>query len=86
MRTRRRSIATRLMALLFALVMALAAISSPVFAATFEDINNDDVWHPHAAENGGYCVISANAMMLRRAAMMNGDKGWASITCSALAS
>ena len=75
----------RLAALFVAVVMVLSLVPAPALAATFEDINFDDVWNPHTYEDGGFCVLSANAMLLRRTAMMNGDKTWANITYKKIA-
>ena len=82
---RTRLFARRLLALLICTLMVLSLLPAPAIAATFEDINYDDVWNPHTMDDGGYCVLSANAMMLRRAALMNGDPNWANITYKKLA-
>lgn len=49
-----------------------------VQAATFDDINQASVFLKQNTNNT--CTLAANAMMLRRTAMMRGDSDWANIT------
>lgn len=47
-------------------------------AATFEDINQPSVFVKQ--QSSDTCTLTSNVMMLRRTALLNGDKDWASIT------
>jgi hypothetical protein len=48
-------------------------------AATFDEVNQDSVFLKQAS-GSNTCTLVAAAMMVRRAAMMNGNTNWASIT------
>lgn len=53
--------------------------------ATFSDINQSSVWlKQQVTGSNGTCTLCAAAMMLRRAAMMNGDGNWKTITEAAV--
>ena len=67
----------RLMSIILA-VMLLAAMATTAGAATYEEINQDAVFVKQSQR--GTCTLASTAMMLRRAAMLNGDENWASIT------
>ena len=59
-------------------VLLLAAMATTASAATYEEINQDGVFLKQ--ERRGTCTLASTAMMLRRAAMLNGDENWAQIT------
>ncbi len=63
-------------------VLSLTCFSSQ--AATFEDINKSSVFLKQ--KSSGTCTLCSVTMMLRRAAMLAGDKNWADITESAVKS
>lgn len=67
----------RLMSIILA-VMLLAAMATTAGAATYEEINQDAVFVKQSQR--GTCTLASTAMMLRRAAMLNGDENWVSIT------
>ena len=67
----------RLMSIILA-VMLLAAMATTAGAATYEEINQDAVFVKQSQR--GTCTLASTAMMLRRAAMLNGDGNWAAIT------
>lgn len=67
----------RLMSIILA-VMLLAAMATTAGAATYEEINQDAVFVKQSQR--GTCTLASTAMMLRRAAMLNGDENWAAIT------
>ncbi len=67
----------RLLSIILA-VMLLAAMATTAGAATYEEINQDAVFVKQSQR--GTCTLASTAMMLRRAAMLNGDENWASIT------
>ncbi len=58
---------------------------SSAAAATFDDINQDDVFFKQEAGSSTCTLVSAT-MLIRRAAMMNGDDGWSDITEDAVRS
>lgn len=59
-------------------VLMLAVMVPSALAATYEEINQDQVFLKQ--EQRGTCTLAATAMMLRRAALLNGDENWAQIT------
>ena len=60
-------------------------LQSTSSGATFQDINSNSVWIKQAVTgSNGTCTLASATMMLRRAAMMNGDANWNSITESAV--
>ena len=59
-------------------VLMLAAMVPSAMAATLEEINQDEVFLKQ--QQRGTCTLASTAMMLRRAAMLNGDENWAQIT------
>lgn len=80
MKTSKRILSLLLTLLLIVSIVTMGKISSN--AATFEDINNPSVF---LKQNTDYtCTLSAAAMMMRRAALLNGDASWSSITETAL--
>lgn len=83
MLTRSFSLRRTLVAALFVL-LALAPFAgvSSARAATFDQINSDEVWLEEA--ESGTCTLTAATMMVRRAALLNGDLNWRSITLDAM--
>lgn len=65
-------------ALLCSAIIVTPALSLNVHAATFAQVNADDVFVNQQTEYT--CTLASNVMMLRRAAMMMGDPNWESIT------
>ena len=63
-------------------VLMLAAMVPSAMAATLEEINQDEVFLKQ--QQRGTCTLASTAMMLRRAAMLNGDENWAQITEASL--
>lgn len=59
-------------------VLMLAVMVPSALAATYEEINQDQVFLKQ--EQRGTCTLAATAMMLRRAALLNGEENWAQIT------
>ena len=59
-------------------VLMLAAMVPSAMAATLEEINQDEVFLKQ--QQRGTCTLASTAMMLRRAAMLNGDENWAQMT------
>lgn len=59
-------------------VLMLAVMVPSALAATYEEINQDQVFLKQ--EQRGTCTLASTAMMLRRAALLNGDENWAQIT------
>lgn len=51
--------------------------------ATFEDINDNSVFMKQSQR--GYCTLTSNVMMIRRAKMLLGDDDWESVTESSVA-
>ena len=58
--------------------LLMAAMLPTALAATAEEINQDQVFLNQSQR--GTCTLASTAMMLRRAAMLNGDPSWAQIT------
>ena len=68
--------------------MLISIISMPniqVQAASFNDINASNVFLKQPV-GSVTCTLVANAMMLRRTAMLRGDSDWASITANSMES
>ena len=59
-------------------VLMLAVMVPSALAATYEEINQDQVFFKQSQR--GTCTLAATAMMLRRAALLNGEENWAQIT------
>lgn len=59
-------------------VLALVMLAPAALAATYDEINQDQVFLKQ--EQRGTCTLASTAMMLRRAALLNGDENWAQIT------
>lgn len=59
-------------------VLMLAVMVPSALAATYEEINQDQVFLKQ--EQRGTCTLASTAMMLRRAALLNGEENWAQIT------
>lgn len=68
---------TRILSLIMS-VLLLAALATTASAATYEALNQDEVFLKQ--EQRGTCTLASTAMMLRRAALLNGDENWAEIT------
>lgn len=68
---------TRILSIILS-VLLMAALATTASAATYEEINQDAVFLKQ--EQRGTCTLASTAMMLRRAAMLNGDENWAQIT------
>ena len=51
--------------------------------ATFEDINDNSVFMKQSQR--GYCTLTSNVMMIRRAKMLLGDDDWENVTESSVA-
>ena len=78
----------KILSVFLALLMVISIIpmaSITVSAATFADINQSNVFLKQA-EGSVTCTLVASTMMVRRAAMMNGNSNWASITESSMKS
>ena len=58
--------------------LLLTALLPTALAASFEDINQPEVFLKQ--ENNGTCTLASSAMMLRRAAILRGDANWAEST------
>ena len=68
----------KVLSVFLSLVLAIGLCPATAFASTFNEVNSASVW---LKQKTNYtCTLSSAAMMLRRAAMMNGDSGWSSIT------
>ena len=52
--------------------------------ATFDEINDMSVFMKQSQR--GYCTLTSNVMMIRRAKMLMGDSDWESVTESSVAS
>lgn len=72
-------------ALLAALALALSLGVSRAHAATLDETLADDVFVNEPGSTGR-CTIYAATNMLRRAALLNGDKDWSSITTASIPS
>ena len=72
-------------ALLAALAIALSLGLTRAHAATLEETLADDVFVNEPGSTGR-CTIYAATNMLRRAALLNGDQDWSSITTSSIPS
>jgi hypothetical protein len=72
-------------ALLAALAIALSLGLARAHAATLEETLADDVFVNEPGSTGR-CTIYAATNMLRRAALLNGDQDWSSITTSSIPS
>ena len=67
------------LAVILALSVVLGYHGSFAQAATFEEINQDSVFLKQPS-GSGTCTLVAATMLVRRAAMMNGNSNWSSIT------
>ena len=72
-------------ALVAGLALALSLGTSRAHAATLEETLADDVFVNEPGSTGR-CTIYAATNMLRRAALLNGDQDWSSITTSSIPS
>ena len=61
-----------------AAMLVLVMLAPAALAATYDEINQDQVFFKQSQR--GTCTLAATAMMLRRAALLNGDENWAQIT------
>jgi hypothetical protein len=68
----------RILSILMTVLMFVALVPAPAMAATFEEVNRQEVFLTQ--ENNGTCTLASTAMMLRRTAMLRGDQDWQSIT------
>ena len=68
----------RILSILMTVLMLVALVPMSAMAATFEEINQQEVFLTQ--ENNGTCTLASTAMMLRRTAMLRGDQDWQSIT------
>lgn len=60
------------------IVFMVISIRCEAFAATFDDINSDSMFFK---QNTSYtCTLASAAMMVRRAAFINGSSNWSSVT------
>ena len=66
------------------LVLILAVSGREAQAATYEDLNADEVFINQSA--GGRCTLASAVMMMRRYALLRGDSDWSSITERAIES
>lgn len=65
-------------------IMILFSIRYEASAATFDEINSDSIF---LKQNTNYtCPLASSAMMVRRAALLNGNNNWSSITENSLKS
>lgn len=72
---------TRLSRILI-LMLTVFLLAPSALAATRADIDNPSVFLKQ--ERSGTCTLASTAMMLRRTAMLMGNRNWASITESSL--
>ena len=68
----------RILSILMTVLMMVTMLPTVAMAATFEEINQQEVFLTQ--ENNGTCTLASTAMMLRRTAMLRGDQDWQSIT------
>ena len=68
-------------ALLLGPFLSLSLGAGSAHAATLDETLADDVFVNEPGSTGR-CTIYAATNMLRRAALLNGDQGWSSITTS----
>ena len=68
----------RILSILMTVLMLVALVPVSAMAATFEEVNQQEVFLTQ--ENNGTCTLASTAMMLRRTAMLRGDQDWQSIT------
>lgn len=61
-----------------AAMLVLVMLAPAALAATYDEINQDQVFFKQSQR--GTCTLAATAMMLRRAALLNGEENWAQIT------
>ena len=59
-------------------MLVLVMLAPAALAATYDEINQDQVFFKQSQR--GTCTLAATAMMLRRAALLNGEENWAQIT------
>lgn len=59
-----------------------ASYSASAGTVTLEELNSSEMFFKQTT--GGTCTLAANAMMVRRAARLNGNSNWASVTESSL--
>lgn len=68
----------RILSIALTILMLITLLPTAAMAATVEEINEQTVF---LKEKGhGTCTLASTAMMLRRAALLNGDPNWRSIT------
>ena len=67
----------RILSIVLTVIMMLSLVPTAM-AATVDEINQDQVFLKQ--ERNGTCTLASTAMMLRRTAMLRGDRDWASIT------
>jgi len=68
----------RILSILMTVLMLVALVPTSAMAATFEEINQQEVFLTQ--DRNGTCTLASTAMMLRRTAMLRGDQDWQSIT------
>ena len=68
----------RILSILMTVLMLVTLVPTAAMAATFEEVNQDDMFLTQ--ERNGTCTLASTAMMLRRTAMLRGDLDWQSIT------
>lgn len=68
----------RILSILMTVLMLVTLVPTAAMAATFEEINQQEVFLTQ--DRSGTCTLASTAMMLRRTAMLRGDQDWQSIT------
>ena len=69
---------TRMLSTLLAVLLLLPLLVPAASAATREELDRPEVFLKQSAPNGT-CVLVSTAMMLRRAALLQGEEDWRSI-------
>lgn len=68
----------RLFIFIFVFIMFVANIKCDTSAATFNDINSANMFFKQNTSTT--CTLASAAMLVRRAALMNGNSAWSSVT------
>lgn len=76
----RRSIKSILVILMLCVAVVTAPMSAQVAEATTPSVTNKQVYWLTGYRSGGYCVLSANIYMIRRAMIARGSTKWSKVT------
>ena len=77
---KKRAISLLLVFAMLAMLLPEGTFTRKVYAATFDDINQPSVFLKQT--ESGKCTLVAATMIIRRAAILQGDPDWASITAA----